>query len=281
MESNSKKFNVSCPKCGMGKEISLPNTLFSSETFKTIKIKVPQGAVCENHNFIVFITTKGKIVGYDVIDASISLEESQTKSEDEIKLALEDIINIFGFNCVAGFIHAKLFDYPSFIVRNEEANVNFEDLNALFDTIIPLRFKNDNAIKDIEFDSYVFSNEYFFYNMVKEKEKNAFLINNRRLVIQVPWQTTIEFEKTILGNSLGKKDKNEQLKYLSHYINQFINDVQEVEAILENLKEISEKDLVKKLKEILITRTITKNRVALIKEFLERRVSPVVYSKIK
>ena len=86
----------------------------------------------------------------------------------------------------------------------------------------------------------------------------------------------------IVGLAKSKpKDKKEQLKYLSHYINQFISDVQEVESILENLKEISEKELAKKLKEILITRTITKNRVALIKEFLERRVSPAVFNKIK
>lgn len=283
MESNTKKFEVSCPKCGVGKEINLPISLFSSETFKTIKIKVPQGAVCDTHNFIVFITTKGKVVGYDIIDASISLEQ---KAEEPVVekysgLSIEDLINIFGFNCVAGFLHAKLFDYPSFIIRNEESDVNLDDLNLLYDNIIPLRFKNDNAIQDIEFDSYVFSNADYFYNMVKLKEKNAFLINNRRLVIQVPWNTSIEFEKTILGNSLGKKDKTEQLKYLSHYINQFISDIETTEAILENIKEISEKELLKKLKEVLITRTITKDRVTLIKEFLERRISPAIRNKIK
>ncbi len=81
MEAQLLNFEVSCPKCGKGKEIRIPNSLFTDKQFGTVKVKVPQGAVCEAHNFIVFITTKGKIVGYDLIDASISMEIPQTSSK--------------------------------------------------------------------------------------------------------------------------------------------------------------------------------------------------------
>ncbi len=60
-----KQFDVTCPKCGNGKRISVPDSLFIQKKFGTVKIKVPQGAVCEDHNFIVFISTKGQIIGYD------------------------------------------------------------------------------------------------------------------------------------------------------------------------------------------------------------------------
>jgi len=276
-----KQFNVSCPKCGIGKEISVPSSLFLQKKFGTVKIKVPQGAVCNDHNFIVFISTKGQIIGYDIIDASVSLDQKEKLPGDLIDLTLDELIDAFGLNCVAGLIHAKLFDYPSFIVRNEEFALDIEQLNELFDKLMPPKYRNPNAIKDEEFDSFVFSNPDTYYSTIKKERTDAFLINNRKLVIQVPWQIQNDFEKSIISNALGKKDKREQLKYLAQYINQFINDVEITQNLLENVKSIKEKELLKKLKEKLILSTIDKNRISLIKEFINRRISKEVGSKIK
>ena len=276
-----KQFDVSCPKCGIGKKISVPSSLFLQKKFGTVKIKVPQGAVCNDHNFIVFISTKGQIVGYDIIDASVSSDQEEKLPGDLIDLTLDELIDAFGLNCVAGLIHAKLFDYPSFIVRNEEFALDIEQLNELFDKLIPPKYRNTNAIKDEKFDSYVFSNPNHYYSTMKKEHTDAFLINNRKLVIQVPWQIQIDFEKSIIRNALGKKDKSEQLKYLAQYINQFISDVEITQNLLENVKSIREKELLKKLKEKLILSTIDKNRILLIKEFINRRISKEEGSKIK
>ena len=116
---------------------------------------------------------------------------------------------------------------------------------------------------------------------MKREHTDAFLINNRKLVIQVPWRIQIDFEKSIISNALGKKDKSEQLKYLAQYINQFIRDVEITQNLLENVKSIREKELIKKLKEKLVLSTINKNRILLIKEFINRRISKEVGSKIK
>ncbi len=276
-----KRFDVSCPKCGSGKQISVPDSLFVQKKFGTVKIKVPQGAVCKDHNFIVFISTKGQIIGYDIIDASVSLDQRETLPEDLIDLTLDELIDAFGFNCVAGFIHAKLFDYPSSIIRNEEFALDIEQLNELFERLIPPKYRNSNAIRDDIFDSYVFPNPNYYYTIVKQEHTDAFLINNRKLVIQVPWGIHIDFEKSILSNALSKKDKSEQLKYLAQFINQFISDVEFVQNLLENVKSIREKELMKKLKDKLIVSTINKNRILVIKEFINRRISKEVGSKIK
>jgi len=276
-----KQFDVTCPKCGSGKIISVPDSLFVQKKFGTVKIKVPQGAVCKDHNFIVFISTKGQIIGYDIIDASVSLDQKEKLPENLSDLALDEVIDAFGFNCVAGFLHAKLFDYPSFVVRNEEFALDIGQLNDLFDRLIPPNYRNFNAIKDEEFDSYVFPNPNYYYTAFKREHTDAFLINNRKLVIQIPWNIQIDFEKSILNNALGKKDKNEQLQYLAQYIKQFISDVEFTQNLLENVRNIREKDLIKKLKEKLIVSTINKNRILSIKEFLNRRISKEVGSKIK
>jgi len=276
-----KEFDVSCPKCGIGRIISVPHSLFIQKKFGTVKIKVPQGAVCKDHNFIVFISTKGQIIGYDIIDASVSLNQKEKLPENLSDLTLDEVIDAFGFNCVAGFLHAKLFDYPSYVIRNEEFALDIEQLNDLFDKLIPPNYQNSNAIKDDEFDSYVFTNPNYYYTAFKREHTDAFLINNRKLVIQVPWRIQVDFEKSILNNALGKKDKVEQLQYLAQFINQFISDVEFTQTLLENVKNISEKELIKKLKEKLIVSTINKNRILSIKEFITRRISKEVGSKIK
>jgi len=281
MSSSLKKFEVSCPRCGVKREISVPESLFFNKKFGTVKIKVPQGAVCKEHNFIVFISTKGNIVGYDIIDASVSLDQKDKLPIDLISLTLDELIDAFGFDCVAGFIHAKLFDYNARIIRNEESSLNIEQLNELFDSLIPVKYRNSNVIIDEEFDSIVFPNLNYYYAMMKKQHTNAFLINNRKLVIQVPWQSHIDFEKSILSNALGKKDKTEQLKYLALYINQFISDIEFTMSLLENAQVITEKELIKKLKEKLIVSTINRNRIVLIKEFISRRISNDLGKKIK
>jgi len=276
-----KQFDISCPKCGSRKEISVPASLFLQKKFGTVKIKVPKGAVCKDHNFIVFISTKGQIIGYEIIDTSVSLDQKEKLPGDLIDLTLDELIDAFGLNCVAGLIHAKLFDYPSFVIRNEEFALDIEQLNQLIDRLIPPKYRNSNAIKDEEFDSFIFPNPNNFYTNMIKTHSNAFLINNRKLVIQVPWQIKIDFEKSILSNALGKKDKSEQLKYLAQYINQFISDVELAQKLLEDVKSIKEKELITKLKEKLILSTVNKKRILLIKEFINRRISKEVGSKIK
>lgn len=281
MSSNLKGFSVACPKCGTEKQINVPESLFYNKKFGTVKIKVPQGAVCKEHNFIVFISTKGNIVGYDVIDTSVSSDQSGGLSKEIIDLTLDELISAFGFNCVAGLIHAKLFDYPSFVLRSEEFKINIDQLDEMFDKLIPLQYRNDNAIKDQEFDTYVFTNENYFYTAFTNNNTHAFVINNRKHVIHKPWETTCDFEKSILDNALGRKDKGEQLKYLAQYITQFIKDVEFTKNLLENSKSISEKDLMKQLKSKLIVSTINKKRVSIIKEFIEQRYSKELAAKIK
>ena len=53
------------------------------------------------------------------------------------------------------------------------------------------------------------------------------------------------------------------------------------EVILEKGKKISEKEVIKKLKEKLIVSTINRNRIHSIKEFITRSISKEVGSKIK
>ena len=282
MEANKKKVNISCPKCGQSKVIGIPESIFADKKFGSIKVQVPKGAVCTEHQFVTFFSNKGNIIGYDVIDASTLTEKSEpTEAAPVTTLSLKYLIHKFGFNCVAGFLHAKIFDYPSFIIKDSAPDVDADVLNQTFDTIIPPILKNENHIGHIQFDNYVFPNPFYFYTTTKSKRNNAYLINDRRLVIHMPWNTSIDFEKKILEYALEHENYEEEKKHLRHHINQFIKAVEICKIILSNSKMVKEKELVKALKEQLIVTTINKQRIMLIKEYLERRDSPELAAKIK
>jgi len=271
LENKFKTFSLTCPKCGVVKGIKIPESLFLNKKFGTIKVQVPQKAVCPEHQFIAFITTKGVIVGYELIDASLSKELPERKEIQQYGFTLNDLIDIYGFASVAGLIRAKLFDYPSFIIRNDESDVDIDKINDVFDNLIPDVYRNGNAIKNIQFDSYVFRNADFFYTMVKNNRPNAFLINNRRVILQKPWQLNMTLEEYIINRALERKEE-EQLKVLSHLIFQFLSEVHLAKSILDENKNISDKELMKQLQANFITSTINKERIAFIKEFIKRRL---------
>ena len=62
-----KQLSVNCPICEAGRDLNVPEAIFAQKKFGTIKIQVPPGAVCPEHQFIVFVDTKGIIRGYSKI----------------------------------------------------------------------------------------------------------------------------------------------------------------------------------------------------------------------
>ena len=68
-----KEIEACCPICGLSKSLNVPEAVLSQKKFGTIKIQVPMGAVCSEHQFIVFVDQKGVIRGYEKIDIQMAL----------------------------------------------------------------------------------------------------------------------------------------------------------------------------------------------------------------
>lgn len=105
-------------------------------------------------------------------------------------------------------------------------------------------------------------------------------MNLDKHIIQMPWDTGLELEKGFITTAIKNQNPIEQIKYLTFYITKFLEDVDKSKIIVEPMKKISKKDLVKKLKEIAITSTVTKEYVSSIKEFIHRRISRDIAAKI-
>ncbi len=284
MQVQSRYISIACPNCGAEKTITVPETLFTEKKFGHVKIQVPKGAVCQDHVFVVLLDIKGRILGYQTVDLSVSTpDEVKPKEEahpEEESLGLMKYIKLLGFRCLAGLIHSKLFNYQPFVIIKKDSQMDMDEINFFLDDIVPEMYRNHKVLKEIEYNDYVFPTATYFYALVKNQRKVAFLMNFHKHIIQMPWQSGLDLEKGFIATALKNNDPIEQIKYLTFYVTKFLEDVDKTKIIIKPMKKISKKDLVKKLKEIAITSTVTKEYVTSIKEFIRRRVSVDVAKKI-
>jgi hypothetical protein len=285
MQVQSRYIGIACPSCGTEKTINVPETLFTEKKFGHVKIQVPKGAVCQEHVFVVLLDIKGRILGYQTVDLSVSTPDAARSKEEaqpevDESLGLMKYIRLLGFRCLAGLIHSKLFNYQPYVIIKKDSPMDMDDINFFLDDIVPEMYRNHKVLKHIEYNDYVFPTATYFYALVKNQKKAAYLMNFHKHIIQMPWQTGLDLEKGFIATALKNKDPIEQIKYLTFYVSKFLEDVDKTKIIIEPKKKISKKDLVKKLKEIAITSTVTKEYVSTIKEFLHRRVSREIAKKI-
>jgi hypothetical protein len=292
LDDDFKTLDLACPKCGIEKVVRLPLKLFEGKGFGIIKVQVPIGGVCNEHNFMVLVNKKGVVLGYETFDMMVSeaseideprkeiIDEAPAKEEDLDKSSLQAFIDKFGFNCIAGYLHSKLFDYPAYLICSDDIQVELTDMDNIFNQIIPNSYKDSHAIEVIKYDREIYPQPGYYYALAKDRLKHAFIMNPDRHVINSPWVTDIEYEKIMIRNALEWKESNDNFKKLSEFIERFVKDVEITVSFLEDLKKIYEKDLIKKLNKKIDLSTINKSRLRLIREFISKRISPEIALKI-
>jgi hypothetical protein len=280
LESSFKPLKISCPNCGNSKLLKIPLSIYDDKKFGIVKIKVPNGAVCPEHQFIVLTDNKQNIIGYETIDISISKLSEEPKEELANGITLKYLVDIFGFSCIAGFLHAKLFNYPSFIITSKDLHVDLAILDNIFDKLIPEKYRQTHPIKFLKYDGEIYPNPGYYYFLIKNKMKENFLINLKKHIVHMPWDTEVQYESSIINKSL-EIDEHDGYKIVESYIIQFIKDVELTKSTLENHKNISDKNLIKELNQKSTLSTINKNRIKLIKEFFIRRNCTDLANRIK
>jgi hypothetical protein len=269
-----KEIEITCPICQMVKLVKIPEAVFSQKKFGSVKVQIPPGAVCNEHQFITFIDTKGIIRGYEKIDILMG-DSEETKEDVEGKVSLRQLIEIFGLYGVFSLLHASLFRYPAYILKDDK----FEDVSnqiiKLFERFRPKNYTDSSYIKYLEETDY---------GKIKLKEKNALLIDsNKNMVLQTPWDHKLKFEESIIKKALEIIDNEEQIILIEQDIAHFVEEAEKAKEILENedLEVIAEKNLVKQLMTELKIPKINKYRMALIKEFISQWFSTKLTKKMK
>ncbi len=275
----TKEVELTCPTCQTFKKIRIPETIFDQKKFGTIKIQVPPGAVCPDHQFIAFVDTKGIVRGYERIDLlmGVSLEEAgDNQSKEELihgDITLKVLINNYGFYGLFSLIHAKIFNYPSYIIKKEESIEDQKRIDSFLNNLLPDQYKTMAL-------SIHFLDETDL-NKIKIKEKNAFLIDSEKNILQTPWVEKLKFEEELLKKALDIIDNKEQLIIIRQDIAKFITEAEQAKTILDGVKEIYKEDLIDQLSTDLKISKINKYRLNLIKDYINQRYSPKLTQKIK
>ena len=264
-----REIQVTCPDCSRVKNVMVPEKLFIQKKFGIIKIQIPQGGVCREHQFITFIDVKGVIRGYDRID----LLMKTTIEEQEVKrFSLKHFIDIFGLYGVFCLIHAKIFNYPAYIIKDK----SFEDIsniiNRIGNNLLPEDYQGTVSVKFLDETDY---------NKIKLNEKNAFVMDSHRHILQTPWQEKLKFEEEIIKKALDILNEEEQIILIQQNILSLIREAEYVKRVLEREREIFEKDLMEQISRELMIPKLNRYRMSLIKEFIKQRYSPKLTEKIK
>ncbi len=265
-----REIEITCPVCKKVKSIRIPEQIITQKKFGVIRIQVPQGGVCPDHQFIVFVDTKGIIRGYEKIDLSLKLAPEGRSLPG--RFTLSDFVAIFGLYGVFCLIHAKLFNYPAYIIKNKEIEDVAELVNRIGDAMLPKKFQDTSKVHFLDKTDY---------DKIIMNEKNAFLMDANQNILQVPWDEKLKFEEEMVQNALRIFDEEEQLKLIQQIILNFIKQAEFVKDMLEKTKQIYEDELAKKVSRELLDNKVTLYRIALIKDFIRQRFSSTLAAKIK
>ncbi|MHA1805095.1 MAG: hypothetical protein ACTSU4_11305 [Promethearchaeota archaeon] len=317
MPEDFKELEITCPICQMVKSIKVPHRIFSQKKFGTIKIQIPAGAVCREHQFIVFVDAKGIIRGYEKIDIFMGPTPQVKEERAEKKFTIRSLLDEFGTYGFLSLIHAKLFNYPSYIMRDNISDEDANKLNAFFEQFLPASIQDTaplTVLKDIQhakieskeksapidfkpnilatswnYSSVKFEEELISqalkdiqYDKIKLKEKNALLIDLHNIILQTPWNySSLKFEEELVKKALNIMNEDEQIIVLQQGIKKFIKEVEYVKKVLEDVEEIYMNDLIEQMTKALHISKINKYHFDLIKEYIQNRISSSLVKKIK
>ncbi len=263
--SSNKSLKVSieikCPVCNKEGMVEIPKEILGKKKFGTLKIQIPTGTICEDL-FILFLTTKGKVMGYEKIDPQlISLLQ---KLEKSVLISLIEKYSLYG---MFSLFHAKLFNYPIYILGKEDLK-----LKQLFNQIYPSEFQSIPKINFMSIDSSeVKSNK---------KRKKALVLNTIEGGFYTPWFEKLNLENKIFRDTLEQEKEKEQFQIMKNEIDYFLDEVFYTVSILHDSKVLYVTDLLDILAKKSSLPKINRFRVSLIKLFISRRIDNKLSQKI-
>ena len=274
MSLEYKSLAITCPVCGEVRSINIPEKIFEQKQFGTIKIQVPVGAVCSDHQFIVFADPKANIIGYEKIDLYMATTETTEKEKAGV-LTLRVLINMFGLYGMFSIIHAKIFNYPVVIIMDKDSvlySLDLDLLNLVGERLLPEAYKEGEKITFIE---------EVDYNNVKIKDKNTLIMDSHQHILQTPWDVKLKFEENMIKKALEISDEEDQLNLMQQTIAKLIEEAEHAKLILEKTREIFEDDLIERISNDLMNPKINTYRLQLIKHLIGQRYSPKLAKKIR
>ncbi len=269
------KVSLRCPICQKENNIEIPDDILAQKEFGSIKIQIPPGAVCPDHQFIVFLGVEGKVRGYERIDVFMGREQEERKIEEISEgISLNQLVEEFGLYGVFSLIHSKLFSYLPYVVRDDISEEFSHQLNEYLNEITDNNYSNPLEIKILKKPDF---------DVLNIDEDNTLILDENNNIIHTPWGEKLSLEEGLIRDALDILNPSEQKIIIKQRVDSFLKTVKHTVRILNDLKKnkkINNQDLMKKLTKDLNRSDISHNYVEIIKCFIIRNISRDLGEKI-
>jgi len=271
MENQHKELEATCPFCKAVGTIKIPVQIYSQKKWGTVKIQVPPGAICKDHQFIVLVDPKGIIRGTEKVEVVTGGNEAPVDAAQEV-ITLKKLIESVGLNTMQYMLHALIFSYPINIVKSDSVE-STNQIKFFLDQMVTENLREMlPSIEVIEEDKV---------QDVMLNKKNTLLISSQKEMLQVPWKEKLKYEEGILRKALDIFNENEQLVILQQEIAKLARDAELARAILDYYDEISRDEFSVELTKKMRINKVDKNYMNMVKLFVEKRFSKELVDKIK
>ncbi|MHA1110507.1 MAG: hypothetical protein ACTSRE_05355 [Promethearchaeota archaeon] len=273
--------HVKCPICGMEKDINVPGYVFESKQFGALKIQIPKGSVCTEHQFLIYVDTKGNIRSYETSD--FQLPTAIKHEEKEALLKISDFVGMVGEFATLNVIHALLLDIPIYLVQtkfNPEMEAKMEKtINNTLRALLPGFFKNHHDLRIID-----------------RKELYAFRQTDLLLAIDqfghiliCPWEINkFEIEQELLEKVLKLDDFQQQKIIFQQLLTNFFRKLNFVGDKLLKNDVVAIDELKSEFKKMFMQKKVSNYEINLIKAVLTHRfkkdtskIQQKAFSKLK
>jgi hypothetical protein len=271
MENEHKELETTCPFCKAVGTIKIPVQIYSQKKWGTVKIQVPPGAICKEHQFIVLVDTKGIIRGTEKVELVTGGNEASVDAPQEF-ITLNKLIEKVSLKNMHYILHALIFNYPIYVAKSESLE-STNQIKRILDQVVtenlramlpPIEVIEEVVIQDIILN-----------------EKNSLLIGAQNEILQVPWKEKLKYEEGILEKARDIFNEAEQLLILQQEIAKLARDSELARGILEYYDEISRDEFTIELTKKMRITKIDKGYINMIKLFVEKRFSKDLIDKIK
>jgi hypothetical protein len=272
MENKVRDVSLTCPICKKKNTITVPEKVLAQKKFGSIKIQIPPGAVCPDHQFIVFLDPKGLVRGYEKIDVFMGDSQTDPKENgEEAKISVNNLVKEFGLYGVLSLLHAKLFNYRAYVLREDISKYDIQQLNNFLNDITENNYFSPPDLKFFKREDY---------EVLEIEENKVLSIDENNNIIHTPWNEKLKFEENSIKDAIDIINPNEQKIIIKQNVNSFLRKVKYSIRILKDVKKINKLDLRERLSNDLDIPRIPINQIEMIKKFISRNLSEEMGAKI-
>jgi hypothetical protein len=260
--------HVKCPMCENEKKITVPAYVFENKAFGALKIQIPKGGVCTEHQFVIYVDKKGNIRSYETTDYQLP---SLSREKKERLLTLKDFVGMVGIFATLNVIHALFLDLPIILVQSKVDKKMEKVINITLNSLFPGFFKNSAGISVMSRTDYT----------AFQDTENHLAIDEQGYILLCPWEINkFEIEEDILKRVLELSDFSQQTIVFQQLLTSFFRKLNFVGEMLLKQDVVYEDELKEKFKKHFIQKRVSNYELELIKAVLENRFKKDV-SKIK